>query len=133
MKQGAKIWSVNILFYCIAVEKVKSQWGNMRFQYQRENCKVKESSRSDAGAYDIFVPKWAHYKKMRFLSAGAPEAQSELTLETSKKEVVSAHFGGTFFYSGRSNTIQNRYAPLHTRHRPIIDCNKRSNLPLAIP
>ncbi|KAM7310499.1 uncharacterized protein ISCGN_007407 [Ixodes scapularis] len=59
----------------------------MRSQYQRENCKVKESSRSDAGAYDIFDPKWARYKKMRLLLAGAPEAQSELTLETSKEEV----------------------------------------------
>lgn len=69
----------------------------MRSQYQRENRKVKDSSRSGAGADDIFVPKWVHYKKMRFLSAGAPEAQSESTLETSQEEVVSAHFGGTFF------------------------------------
>lgn len=88
---------MNILFYCIAVEKVKNKWANMRSQYQRENRKVKDSSRSGAGADDIFVPKWVHYKKMRFLSAGAPEAQSESTLETSQEEVVSAHFGGTFF------------------------------------
>ncbi|KAM7299811.1 uncharacterized protein ISCGN_020376 [Ixodes scapularis] len=69
------------------VEKVKNKWANMRSQYQRENRKVKDSSRSGAGADDIFVRKWAHYKKMRFLSAGAPEAQSESTLETSQEEV----------------------------------------------
>ncbi|KAG0440224.1 hypothetical protein HPB47_016368 [Ixodes persulcatus] len=70
-----------------ALEKVKSKWANMRSLYQRENRKVKESSSSGAGADHIFVPKWAHYKKMRFLSAGAPEAQSESTLETSQEEV----------------------------------------------
>lgn len=69
----------------------------MQSQYQRENRKVKESSRSGAGADGIFVPKWAHYRKMRFLLGGAREAQSESTLETSQEEVVTAHFGGTFF------------------------------------
>ncbi|KAG0420825.1 hypothetical protein HPB47_003269 [Ixodes persulcatus] len=71
------------------IDKVKNKWTNLRSQYQRENRKVKDTQRSGAGADDVHVPKWVHFKKMRFLSSGAPEAPSESTAEAPEAVHVS--------------------------------------------
>lgn len=45
------------------MEELKDKLSFMRFQYQREQKKIEESTRSSAGADSIYKPTWYSYRE----------------------------------------------------------------------
>ncbi|XP_063048728.1 uncharacterized protein LOC134442596 [Engraulis encrasicolus] len=67
----------------VVEQDVKKKFKNLRTVFTREHAAVVESSRSGAGAAEIYVPKWKYYQQLLFLrdSCGMDESEDNLKVQ----------------------------------------------------
>lgn len=46
---------------------LKAKWTNLRTQFVKEEKKIREKMKSDAGTDSLYVSRWEYFQKMKFL------------------------------------------------------------------